>query len=73
MLQLVILLAFVAAKVAADAMPAPFTRELKLTSPYMTGNDVIIAQTLLKRDSAVDQSLVVDGIYGEDSAKACQK
>jgi peptidoglycan hydrolase-like protein with peptidoglycan-binding domain len=54
----------------AAAMPAPFTRELKVTSPYQTGNDVTIAQTLLLRDSAVDKSLTVDGVYGPASATA---
>jgi len=55
---------------AADSMPAPFTRELYVTSPKMTGNDVIIAQNLLKRDKAVDPNLATDGVYGQDSAKA---
>lgn len=36
----------------------------------MTGNDVLIAQTLLKRDAAVDPSFVVSGVYAADSAKA---
>ena len=57
-------------RINGEAMPAPFYRALYVTSPYMTGNDVIIAQTLLKRDAAVDQSLVVDGVYGEASKKA---
>eukprot|EP01034_Spumella_vulgaris_P033770 gene33770-41660_t len=52
------------------AMPPPFTRELKVVSPYMTGNDVTIAQTLLKRDAAVSKSLVVDGVFGKDSQSA---
>ena len=56
--------------VFAQQMPPPFYRELKVTSPYMTGNDVLIAQTLLLRDSAVDKSLVADGIYKETSASA---
>eukprot|EP00981_Chlorochromonas_danica_P011332 scaffold3873_cov177-Ochromonas_danica.AAC.12 len=51
-------------------MPAPFTRPLQLANPYESGSDVTIAQTLLLRDSAVNQSLVVDGIYGQDSAAA---
>jgi hypothetical protein len=54
----------------ADSMPAPFYRELFVTSPLMTGNDVFIAQSLLKRDSAVDQSLTTDGVYGDQSAAA---
>eukprot|EP01040_Poterioochromonas_malhamensis_P004707 gene4707-5043_t len=52
------------------SMPPPFTRELKVTSPYQTGNDVLIAQTLLKRDDAVDKNLVADGIFGSQSATA---
>jgi hypothetical protein len=35
------------------AMPSPWTRELYLTSPPITGNDVIIAQNLLLRSAAV--------------------
>jgi hypothetical protein len=34
-------------------MPLPFTRELELESPQMSGNDVIIYQNLIVRDSAV--------------------
>jgi len=68
-----IIIAVVNILAVADTMPAPFTRELSVTSPYMSGNDVIIAQTLFKRDSAVDQSLVIDGVYGEASAKACSQ
>jgi len=56
--------------ISGSSMPAPFYRVLYVTSPYMTGNDVTIAQSLLKRDAAVDQNLVVDGVYGNDSAKA---
>lgn len=36
----------------------------------MTGSDVTIAQTLLKRDNAVDQSLAVDGVFGSQSEQA---
>lgn len=54
----------------ASDMPAPFYRELYVMNPYMKGDDVTIAQSLLKRDAAVDQNLAVDGVYGEDSAKA---
>jgi len=57
-------------RINGDAMPAPFYRVLYVTSPYMKGNDVTIAQTLLKRDAAVDQSLTVDGVFGDQSAKA---
>lgn len=51
-------------------MPLPFTRELFVSSPVMTGNDVLIAQTLLLRDDAVDKSFVATGNYADDSAKA---
>lgn len=67
---LALLLATLLGVIHASEMPAPFYRELYVTNPYMKGNDVTIAQSLLKRDEAVDQSLVVDGVYGEESAKA---
>eukprot|EP00286_Rhodomonas_abbreviata_P013550 CAMPEP_0181325716 /NCGR_PEP_ID=MMETSP1101-20121128/21086_1 /TAXON_ID=46948 /ORGANISM="Rhodomonas abbreviata, Strain Caron Lab Isolate" /LENGTH=280 /DNA_ID=CAMNT_0023434067 /DNA_START=205 /DNA_END=1047 /DNA_ORIENTATION=- len=51
-------------------MPLPFYRELYVTSPYMSGDDVSIAQTLLARDDAVDSSLVCDGVFGNDSKEA---
>ena len=69
-LQIGIVLLSLVVAVFGDDMPAPFYRELYVTSPMMSGNDVTIAQSLLLRDAAVDQSLVVDGIYGDDSAKA---
>jgi hypothetical protein len=53
----------------AATMPAPFTRELKVTNPYMTGNDVIIAQNLLTRDPA-NVKFSPNGIYDEASAAA---
>lgn len=56
--------------VVCEEMPAPFYRELKVTSPAMSGNDVLIAQTLLVRDDAVDPSLVADGVYGKQSEQA---
>jgi len=59
-----------AAYVMGSSMPLPFTRELKVTSPMMSGNDVIIAQNLLKRDDAVDSMLSCDGVYGSQSAAA---
>merc|ERR1719487_2167320 len=52
------------------AMPSPFYRKLFVDDPVMTGNDVLIAQTLLKRDAAVDPSFVATGRFEEDSAKA---
>jgi hypothetical protein len=52
------------------SMPPPFYRELKVTSPAMTGNDVLIAQTLVKRDKSVDPNLSTDGVYGSASANA---
>jgi hypothetical protein len=65
-----IILAVHVSLIAGCDMPAPFYRALYVTSPYMKGDDVTIAQSLLKRDSAVDQSLEVDGVYGEESSKA---
>ena len=62
------------AHVCSSSMPLPFTRELYLTSPQMTGNDVYIAQSLLIRDDAVD-NISTDGIFGqktEDATKAFQ-
>ena len=50
-------------------MPQPFTRVLNVSSPLMNGNDVIIAQNLLKRDDAVN-SLACDGVYSSESASA---
>jgi len=58
-------------KVWSTSMPAPFTRVLSITSPAMTGNDVKIAQTLLKRDPAVDSTFTVSGSYDSASSKAC--
>lgn len=54
----------------AATMPAPFTRELKVTSPMQTGNDVLIAQTLLNRDKAVKPTLTTDGVFGNACATA---
>lgn len=56
--------------VAFAEMPAPFERELQVQDPYLTGNDVLIAQTLVKRDPAVDPNFVVNGVYDEASATA---
>ena len=55
----------------ASQMPPPFTRELKETIPPMTGNDVLIAQTLLLRDSSVDPNFIASGKFEADSAAAC--
>ena len=68
MLSIITLFTVVATALAA--MPLPFTRELELTSPFMSGNDVIIAQNLLIRDNAVDSHLDCDGTYGSLSAEA---
>lgn len=67
-LQVLFMLA-TALAVLAD-MPPPFTRELLYTDPMMTGDDVTILQTLLKRDKAVDSSLVVNGIFGLETDAA---
>lgn len=50
-------------------MPAPFTKQLRLASPYMTGNDVIILQNLLQRFSETKQ-LQVTSNYDEKTAFA---
>lgn len=60
----------VALQLCDAAMPSPFYRELFVTDPIMTGNDVLIAQTLLKRDAAVDSNFVASGSFASDSAKA---
>lgn len=52
------------------AMPSPFYRELYVADPVMTGNDVLIAQTLLKRDAAVDPNFVASGSFSKESGKA---
>ena len=54
-------------------MPLPFTRELKVQSPLQAGDDVKIAQTLLNRNPAVAPTLVVDGYFGDNSARGVQQ
>jgi len=65
------LIFMVKALVTLAQMPSPFTRELKQTNPPMTGNDVLIAQTLLLRDNHVDPKFVASGKYEADSVAAC--
>ena len=51
-----------------DPMPLPWTRELSLASPAMTGNDVLIMCTLLQRDFAVadaSSGLPCDSIFDQ--------
>jgi hypothetical protein len=67
---LVILLSLTLSADVFGAMPAPFYRELQVSSPSQTGDDVLIVQTLVKRDKAVDENFVVNGAYDESSAKA---
>lgn len=50
-------------------MPLPWTRELKLVDPVMSGNDVLIAQNLLLRESAVE-SFPVTGNFDEATETA---
>jgi len=58
------LLLVTTASASADAdMPKPFTRELYYSTPELTGNDVIIVQNLLNRDSNVNPKLVTDGTF----------
>eukprot|EP01038_Epipyxis_sp_PR26KG_P006912 gene6912-9465_t len=54
-------------EVSGSNMPLPFTREL---SEGMTGNDVLIAQNLLKRDKSVSQTLQTDGSFGSQTYTA---
>ena len=49
LLKFVSLIVSLSSVKAEDPMPAPFYRELYVTTPYMSGNDVLIAQTLLLR------------------------
>lgn len=51
------------------SMPSPWTRELYLTSPALTGNDVIIAQNLLMRCPAV-VAFQANGVFEESSKEA---
>jgi hypothetical protein len=51
------------------AMPSPWTRELYLTSPAMTGNDVIIAQNLMLRSPSVT-AFEPNGVFEESSKLA---
>lgn len=55
------IVATILALVFAADMPDPFYRVLDAKTPYFSGNDVIIAQELLNRDSAVAPLLTVDG------------
>jgi len=67
-LSLVLVLVLVSACLAA--MPAPFYREIEVSTPLLSGNDVLIAQSLLNRDSAVKPSIQADGVFGQLSATA---
>jgi|MDTB01.2.fsa_nt_gb hypothetical protein len=60
LVKLKILLVWAIAAIAQ--MPLPFEREMYLTDPPMTGDDVIILQKLLNRAS-VSQPLKGDGVY----------
>lgn len=68
-IALTFLVAFIA-QVSADTMPPPFTRSLKLSDPYMSGNDVLIAQNLLKREPEI-KSIPTNGKYDEATAQGC--
>lgn len=61
----------VAAAVAVAEMPLPFTRQLSVESPVMTGSDVFIACSLLVRDEAVTlEASACDYEYGSDDEEA---
>ena len=59
--------------VCSTSMPLPWNRELQLTEPPMSGNDVLIAQQLLNRAPSTQNSLKVDGIYGEATTASVEK
>ena len=46
-----LLFAAIFAAHAAPMLPPPFTRELYLSDPLMTGKDVFLLQSLLQRDT----------------------
>ena len=56
--------------VSSEDMPLPFTRALKLTDPYMYGNDVLIATTLLSRSQYVPKTYQPSNTYDETSVQA---
>ena len=70
MFALLVLCALTAFVRSNAAMPIPFTRQLELTSPLMSGSDVTIAQNLLIRDDAVESTLECDGYFGSLSESA---
>ena len=49
-----------------DSMPLPFTRELYVNTPAMSGSDVLIMCTLLSRDVAV-QATASEGFNFENN------
>jgi hypothetical protein len=63
-LRLLLVCAIVAFVAAAD-MPDPFYRVLDAVTPNISGNDVIVAQELLNRDSGVSPQLTVDGPFAQ--------
>eukprot|EP00039_Didymoeca_costata_P020191 m.340405 g.340405 ORF g.340405 m.340405 type:complete len:294 (-) comp19276_c0_seq1:257-1138(-) len=65
----IFLLGFPGSSLQQNDMPLPFTRNLKLVSPPMEGNDVLICQAFLNRVSS-SAMLKLDGVFGEDTAKA---
>lgn len=51
-----------------ETMPMPFTRELMLSTPEITGNDVLIMCTLLSRDTYVQETssgLACDNLFDQ--------
>ncbi len=57
-----------------NPMPLPFTRELKLQTPAMFGNDVMILQNMLTRlpKKESNKSLDVTSKYDNATASACR-
>jgi hypothetical protein len=60
------------AQLVVSQMPLPFTRQLVLQDPPMTGSDVTIFQNLVIRDSAVVDG-GKSGVYDETAATATSK
>ena len=51
-------------------LPLPFKRILQITTPPMTGNDVIILQHLINRFEYLKEKIQVTGTYDSNTRKA---
>ena len=54
----------------SEGMPLPWMRELRLTDPPMTGNDILIAQTLISRKPGAPLTVLERGVYDADTEAA---